>query len=60
MAAGGRPGDWQCPNTECINNKKMVFAKNESCPQCGEIKPDLAGRERSRSPRRGAEAVDTW
>ncbi|CAJ1358774.1 unnamed protein product [Effrenium voratum] len=32
---GGNGNDWQCPNTECINNTKMVFGKHSSCPSCG-------------------------
>mmetsp|Transcript_12830 Transcript_12830/g.14995 ORF Transcript_12830/g.14995 Transcript_12830/m.14995 type:complete len:242 (-) Transcript_12830:116-841(-) len=39
----GRPGDWQCPNRECVNHKRMVFAKNEMCPQCGASKPSPVG-----------------
>merc|ERR1711924_416785 len=35
----GRAGDWQCPNTECLNHHKMVFGKNDSCPACGASKP---------------------
>eukprot|EP00747_Dinoflagellata_sp_TGD_P092668 gnl/TRDRNA2_/TRDRNA2_165490_c4_seq3.p1 gnl/TRDRNA2_/TRDRNA2_165490_c4~~gnl/TRDRNA2_/TRDRNA2_165490_c4_seq3.p1 ORF type:complete len:285 (-),score=21.01 gnl/TRDRNA2_/TRDRNA2_165490_c4_seq3:56-841(-) len=31
-------GDWQCPNVSCINNQKMVFGKNTSCPSCGTAK----------------------
>mmetsp|Transcript_111233 Transcript_111233/g.346719 ORF Transcript_111233/g.346719 Transcript_111233/m.346719 type:complete len:290 (+) Transcript_111233:90-959(+) len=38
-AAGGAPGDWRCPNAQCINNRKMVFAKNAACPKCGAPKP---------------------
>lgn len=30
----GQPGDWRCPNVNCINNTKMVFAKNATCPKC--------------------------
>mmetsp|Transcript_4521 Transcript_4521/g.9090 ORF Transcript_4521/g.9090 Transcript_4521/m.9090 type:complete len:313 (-) Transcript_4521:77-1015(-) len=36
---GGQMGDWQCPNVQCMNNRKMVFAKNASCPKCGSAKP---------------------
>lgn len=32
-------GDWQCPNSGCVNNSKMVFGKNPSCPKCGSPKP---------------------
>ena len=39
----GRPGDWQCPNRECVNHKRMVFAKNDTCPQCGSGKPGRGG-----------------
>eukprot|EP00930_Biecheleria_cincta_P053255 TRINITY_DN3866_c0_g1_i1.p1 TRINITY_DN3866_c0_g1~~TRINITY_DN3866_c0_g1_i1.p1 ORF type:complete len:395 (+),score=48.54 TRINITY_DN3866_c0_g1_i1:52-1185(+) len=39
---GGAPGDWQCPNTGCLNHVKMVFGKNETCPKCGAEKPDPA------------------
>lgn len=39
----GRPGDWQCPNRECVNHKRMVFAKNDTCPQCGSAKPGRGG-----------------
>lgn len=34
----GNPGDWQCPNPNCVNNRKMVFAKHASCPKCGAAK----------------------
>ena len=43
MASFGRPGDWQCPNMECVNHKRMVFAKHETCPQCGSGKPGKGG-----------------
>lgn len=43
MASLGRPGDWQCPNMECVNNKRMVFAKHETCPLCGTAKPGKGG-----------------
>jgi len=36
---GGAPGDWRCPNVGCMNNRRMVFAKNSACPKCGEPKP---------------------
>jgi len=35
MCGSGAPGDWRCPNMDCINNRKMVFAKNATCPKCG-------------------------
>jgi len=35
LLGGGAPGDWRCPNVNCINNRKMVFAKNSACPKCG-------------------------
>lgn len=35
MKGGDMPGDWQCPNPTCINNKKMVFGKKASCLSCG-------------------------
>lgn len=39
-----RPGDWQCPNQACTNNRSYVFAKNASCPSCGTPKPeDVSG-----------------
>lgn len=31
--------DWKCPNTECINNTRLVFGKNDSCPKCGTENP---------------------
>jgi len=31
---GGRPGDWLCPNPECINATKAVFGSKDNCPQC--------------------------
>lgn len=33
-----REGDWQCPNTSCVNHNNMVFGKNASCPKCGTAK----------------------
>eukprot|EP00416_Gambierdiscus_australes_P009177 CAMPEP_0171125978 /NCGR_PEP_ID=MMETSP0766_2-20121228/112385_1 /TAXON_ID=439317 /ORGANISM="Gambierdiscus australes, Strain CAWD 149" /LENGTH=314 /DNA_ID=CAMNT_0011588979 /DNA_START=42 /DNA_END=986 /DNA_ORIENTATION=+ len=39
---GGSPGDWRCPNVSCINNRKMVFAKNSMCPKCGSLKETAA------------------
>mmetsp|Transcript_16872 Transcript_16872/g.38109 ORF Transcript_16872/g.38109 Transcript_16872/m.38109 type:complete len:463 (-) Transcript_16872:69-1457(-) len=33
------PGDWPCPNPVCMNNTRLVFAKNQSCPKCGTPKP---------------------
>lgn len=35
----GNPMDWRCPSRDCVNNRRMVFAKHESCPQCGTPKP---------------------
>jgi hypothetical protein len=36
---GGKgAGDWQCPNRDCVNHNRMVFGKNDSCPQCGSLK----------------------
>merc|ERR1719491_1314473 len=35
MSGGDRAGDWSCPNTDCINNTKMVFARHATCPKCG-------------------------
>lgn len=35
MHGGDMPGDWQCPNTSCLNHTKMVFAKHIQCPSCG-------------------------
>merc|ERR1719171_2463375 len=32
---GARPGDWYCPNEECMNAKKAVFGSKDMCPQCG-------------------------
>jgi len=34
----GNPGDWQCPNSSCLNHSKMVFGKHDSCPKCGSPK----------------------
>jgi len=49
-------GDWQCPNVDCINNRKMVFGKNESCPKCG------APKEQQLPPRglRSGGRVGDW
>lgn len=35
---GKGASDWQCPNTECINHRRMVFGKNATCPSCGSPK----------------------
>mmetsp|Transcript_26446 Transcript_26446/g.63084 ORF Transcript_26446/g.63084 Transcript_26446/m.63084 type:complete len:284 (-) Transcript_26446:54-905(-) len=43
MAMNGRANDWQCPNTECVNNRRMVFGKHDACPQCGSGKPGRGG-----------------
>jgi len=37
--AESKPVDWQCPNESCVNHRKMVFAKNSTCPRCGAMKP---------------------
>jgi len=42
--APGAPGDWQCPNSDCLNHKRMVFGKNDACPKCGAEKPVPRGR----------------
>lgn len=49
---GPQPGDWKCPNAECVNHKNHVFAKHTSCPSCGSEKPAGGGHavDRSRSP----------
>lgn len=58
---GSNPGDWRCPNPECMNSRSLVFAKHQSCPKCGSEKPFMDGAEmgygsgamdRSRSPHR--------
>merc|ERR1711972_293490 len=38
-SGNSRPGDWQCPNTECLNHRNKVFGKHDSCPACGQDKP---------------------
>lgn len=30
-----QPNDWLCPNSQCINATKGVFARHSSCPKCG-------------------------
>ena len=32
-------GDWQCPNSNCVNSRNMVFASKSHCPKCGTPKP---------------------
>eukprot|EP00440_Ansanella_granifera_P063669 gb/GFBE01069031.1/.p2 GENE.gb/GFBE01069031.1/~~gb/GFBE01069031.1/.p2 ORF type:complete len:300 (-),score=56.90 gb/GFBE01069031.1/:82-981(-) len=39
MATMQKPRDWQCPNPSCVNHVKMVFGSKDTCPQCGEPKP---------------------
>mmetsp|Transcript_83530 Transcript_83530/g.236783 ORF Transcript_83530/g.236783 Transcript_83530/m.236783 type:complete len:216 (-) Transcript_83530:72-719(-) len=48
---GANPGDWQCPNADCLNHRNKVFAKHSACPACGMEKPEEF-RGRSRSPYR--------
>merc|ERR1719277_727027 len=43
MVGGDLRGDWQCPNTACINHTKMVFASKTMCPKCGTPKPGTVG-----------------
>jgi len=55
---GSNPGDWRCPNTDCMNHRSNVFAKHAACPKCGSEKPmgyDVGGADRSRSPHRTAQ-----
>merc|ERR1719188_2304068 len=26
---GSNPGDWRCPNTDCMNHRSLVFAKHQ-------------------------------
>merc|ERR1719444_705188 len=40
---GAKPGDWQCPNTDCQNHTKFVFASKSVCPKCGSSKPAEGG-----------------
>ncbi len=35
-------GDWQCPNSNCVNSRNMVFASKSHCPKCGTPKPRAA------------------
>jgi len=37
-------GDWECPDVSCINHRKLVFGKNETCPKCNSAKPAQRGR----------------
>eukprot|EP00929_Paragymnodinium_shiwhaense_P010708 TRINITY_DN115593_c0_g1_i1.p1 TRINITY_DN115593_c0_g1~~TRINITY_DN115593_c0_g1_i1.p1 ORF type:complete len:316 (-),score=49.29 TRINITY_DN115593_c0_g1_i1:240-1187(-) len=48
---GSRDGtpDWACPNTECVNNQKLVFGSKAVCPKCGT--PKDGPRQRSAEPR---------
>lgn len=39
--AGSNPEDWQCPNDECCNHKKGVFARHDTCPKCFSPKPEV-------------------
>mmetsp|Transcript_50823 Transcript_50823/g.128178 ORF Transcript_50823/g.128178 Transcript_50823/m.128178 type:complete len:362 (-) Transcript_50823:27-1112(-) len=58
---GSNPGDWRCPNPNCVNNRKLVFAKHQACQQCGAEKPmvgyDDGGADRSRSPHRNSQMM---
>lgn len=60
---GSNPGDWPCPNTDCMNNRKLVFAKHQSCPKCGaehqHMGYDARGADRSRSPHRSFPGMAT-
>lgn len=49
---GQNPGDWSCPNPDCLNHTNSVFAKHASCPKCGADKPMDHGAARERSPYR--------
>lgn len=49
-AAGGQPGDWQCPDPSCMNNKKMVFGKNATCPKCGAPRESAACSQGGSNP----------
>jgi len=40
-------GDWQCPNSNCVNSRNMVFASKSHCPKCGTPKPRNAAFSRS-------------
>merc|ERR1719265_1709905 len=42
---GERPGDWPCPNLDCLNSTKMVFGHHDACPKCGAPKPDPNGSQ---------------
>mmetsp|Transcript_23325 Transcript_23325/g.66876 ORF Transcript_23325/g.66876 Transcript_23325/m.66876 type:complete len:98 (+) Transcript_23325:3-296(+) len=44
---GGKPGDWLCPNPDCLNHTNHVFAKHVACPKCGSEKPAEAGMRSS-------------
>jgi hypothetical protein len=52
LKGAGNQGDWRCPDEDCINHTKLVFAKHQSCPKCGAERGE-SGRDRSRSPHRG-------
>lgn len=48
MQHGDRGNDWRCPNQDCMNSRKMVFGKHQTCPQCGVDKP--IGNSRGGAP----------
>ena len=32
-------GDWPCPNPQCVNSRRLVFAKKTCCPLCKSERP---------------------
>lgn len=54
-AFAGSAADWQCPNSGCVNNKRMVFAKNSSCPQCGAPKSSAVATDAGYGRRQAAD-----
>jgi hypothetical protein len=45
--SGGRPGDWICPRADCGD---LVFARNNRCRVCGEMKPGLSDEAKAMMP----------
>mmetsp|Transcript_83379 Transcript_83379/g.193774 ORF Transcript_83379/g.193774 Transcript_83379/m.193774 type:complete len:273 (+) Transcript_83379:65-883(+) len=43
--AGGRPGDWHCPNPSCKNHiANIVYGSKSRCPLCNTAKPQTGAQ----------------
>lgn len=39
--SASKPGDWCCPNPQCVNHQNTVYGSKMQCTRCGAARPPL-------------------